>query len=94
MTEKEEERCCGACCWFKFEDISGWGQCPFEDITGIMNCSDLCITGKFVSLQEKRHHLAMLRKCQRCMRLSDNKDMNVIDICNSIDFVVEYAKRL
>jgi len=42
--------------------------------------------------KELRHHLAMLRKCQRCLHLIDHKDVSVEEIRRSIDFVVEYAK--
>ena len=43
--------------------------------------------------RELRHHLAMLRKCQRCLHLMDHKDVSVEEIRRSIDFVVEYAKK-
>ena len=59
-----------------------------------MRCSDLCKADGFVSEQEKRHHLAMLRKCQRCMHLAENKDLDVAEIQKSIDFVVSYCKKL
>jgi hypothetical protein len=42
--------------------------------------------------KELRHHLAMLRKCQKCLHLAGYKDMDVAEIQKSIDFVVEYAK--
>ena len=28
MKRIEKEKCCGACCWFGYEDIDGWGQVP------------------------------------------------------------------
>lgn len=96
MIEKEEEKRCGACCWFKFEDIDGWGYCSCVaggEVSGVMHCSDLCTHAAFVSIQEKRHHLAMLRKCQRCLHLADSKDVDVAEIQRSIDFVVEYVKK-
>jgi len=92
----QESRCCGACCWFKFEDTDGWGYCSFgkgDDLLDTCHCSDLCTADKFVAESEKRHHLAMLRKCQRCMHLAENKDLDVEEIQKSIDFVIEYAKR-
>ena len=88
---------CGECCWFKFEDTDGWGYCSCVaggDSSCVKHCSDLCKTDKFVSEQEKRHHLAMLRKCQRCMHLAENKDLDVAEIQKSIDFVVSYCKKL
>ena len=87
-----EERVCGACCHFEHEDTDGWGICPFQDVCDAMHCSDLCTTDKFVSNEEKRHHLAMLRKCQRCLKNADNKDMDVKAIGEAIDFIVDYAK--
>ena len=86
---------CGECCWFKFEDTDGWGYCSLcsgDDVLGTMHCSDLCTQDKFVSEVEKRYHLAMLRKCQRCLHLADYKDLDVAEIQKSIDFVVEYCK--
>ena len=80
MIEKEEEKCCGACCWFKFEDTEGWGYCPHladGETSGMTHCSDLCTQNKFVSNIELRHHLAMLRKCQRCLHLMDHKDVEI-----------------
>ena len=91
----EETRCCGSCCKFLYEDADGWGYCSHVasgDAMGVMHCSDLCTQDKFVSEVEKRHHLAMLRKCQRCLHLADYKDMDVAEIQKSIDFVVEYCK--
>lgn len=88
---------CGECCWFKFEDTDGWGYCSYVagcDSIGVMRCSDLCKADGFVSEQEKRHHLAILRKCQRCMHLTENKDLDVAEIRKSIDFVVSYCKKL
>lgn len=92
----EEEHCCGACCHFEHEDTEGWGVCPFLDapIGEPMHCSDLCTADRFVSVEAKRHHLAMLRKCQRC--LSENNwtkhDLDVKEVCKAIEFVVDYAK--
>ena len=43
--------------------------------------------------QELRHHLAMLRKCQRCLHLMEHKDVEIKEIHKSIDYVVEYAKK-
>jgi hypothetical protein len=43
---------------------------------------------------ELRHHLAMLRKCQRCLHLAEYKDSDVEEIQKSIDFVVNYCKKV
>ena len=89
-----EERVCGACCHFESEDTDGWGICPFQDVCNAMHCSDLCTTDKFVSNEEKRHHLAMLRKCQRCLggNIGTKHDLDVKAVCEAIEFVVEYCK--
>lgn len=96
MKEKEEDRVCGACCHFEHEDIDGWGVCPFQDspIGSPMHCSDLCTTDMFASEEEKRHHLAMLRKCQRCLsgNIGTKQDLDVKEIGEAIDFVVSYCK--
>ena len=92
--EREDERCCGACCHFQFEDTDGWGVCPLQDICNAMHCSDLCTTDGFVSEDEKRHHLAMLRKCQRCLgkNIGTEQALDVKEVCEAIDFIVNYAK--
>ena len=97
MKEREDiERCCGACCHFEHEGIDGWGICPFQDapIGSPMHCSDLCTTDGFVSEEEKRHHMAMLRKCQRCLgeNVGTKQDVDIIDIDKAIDFVIGYIK--
>lgn len=91
-----DEECCGACCHFEHEDIDGWGICPYIDapIGFSMHCSDLCTTEKFVSHEAKRHHLAMLRKCQRCLgeNVGTKQDLDVKEIGEAIEFVVDYVK--
>lgn len=93
---REDERLCGKCCHFKFEDVQGWGICPFLDypVGGPMHCSDLCTAGRFASEKEKRHHLAMLRKCQRCLsgNIGTKQDLDVRAIGDAIDFIVGYSK--
>jgi len=85
-----EERVCGNCCWFLYEDIDGVGICAIKD--RVSHCGDPCVTGGHVSEREKRHHLAMLRKCQRCLAATDKQDVDVEQIREAIDFVVKYAK--
>ena len=92
--ERVEERCCGECCHFLYEGIDGWGICHIQDDCNSMHCSDLCTTDKFVSSDEMRHHLAMLRKCQRCLskNVGTIHDLDVKSISEAIDFLVEYSK--
>ena len=57
---KVEEKCCGGCCWFCFEECGGWGQCMQQDECDSMHCSDLCTTDEYVSREEMRHHMKVL----------------------------------
>jgi hypothetical protein len=61
---------------------------------GVVHCSGVCILGSFVSEEEKRHHLAMLRKCQRCLHenIGTKNDLDVKAIGEAIDFCVDYIK--
>lgn len=86
---------CGECCHFKHEDTDGFGWCyklAEFNLEGVVHCSDPCICDSFVSCEDKRHHMAMLRKCQRCLKNADNKDMDVKAIGAAIDFCVDYLK--
>ena len=94
-----DEMVCGSCCHFKFEDTDGWGLCQKlsdKDLYGIgtIRCSDLCSCGSFVSERDKRHQMAVLRKCQRCLRrnIGTSQDMDVEDVCFAIDFLIDYCK--
>lgn len=90
-----DEKFCGSCCHFKYEDTDGWGLCPKlanRDGVGAAHCSDLCSCGGYASEGFKRHQMAVLRKCQRCLKNADNRDMDVEDICFAIDFLIDYAK--
>jgi hypothetical protein len=62
-------------------------------MTGIEHfCGDGACKEHFTSNEGKRHHMAMLRKCQRCLRNADNKDMDVKAIGEAIDFIIDYVK--
>lgn len=43
---KEEERCCGNCMFFDYEDINGNGVC-FGSCISTCHCSGLCNLHKF-----------------------------------------------
>lgn len=58
----KDKRYCGACCWFKHEDIDGYGICvqcnkPLGDVFG---CNHVCHCGEFVSEEQKRHYMATI----------------------------------
>ena len=91
-----EEKCCGNCCWFCFEETDGWGQCMHQEECDSMHCSDLCTTDKYVSREEMRHHMAMLLQANRYRR-----DQNVpaiyrmpdpTELGKAIDFACDYIK--
>ena len=99
-----DEGChCGACCYFKYEDLEGWGCCdklekrfPAMGVC-VTNCGDLCTCDGYVSEEEKRHYLAVLIQANRyrrddnvpsIYRMPDPKELG-----KAIDFVVDYCKR-
>jgi len=47
-----------------------------------------------ITEDEKRHHMAMLRKCQRCLteNIGTKEDLDVKAISEAIDFVIYYCK--
>jgi len=62
--KQEEEKCCGNCCWFCFEDTDGNGQCMRHGIDGMpygefRNCGTLPCWD-YESREEMRHHMAVL----------------------------------
>lgn len=92
---EQEEKVCGSCCHFKFEDINGFGLCCSwldKSPNVARRCSDKCSCGGYASEGFKRHQMVVLRKCQRCLKNVDNRDMDVEDICFAIDFLIDYAK--
>lgn len=97
LSEEKCEQCCGSCCHFKYEDTDGWGLCPKlakKDGVGASRCSDLCTCGGYASEEFKRHQMAVLRKCQRCLKsnIGTEHALDVDDVCFAIDFLIDYAK--
>jgi hypothetical protein len=95
----ENEKVCGACVHFKYEDTDGWGQCAklfklHPGNVGVCHCSDLCTCDGYASEEFKRHQMVVLRKCQRCLKsnIGTEHALDVEDICFAIDFLVDYAK--
>lgn len=93
--DKKIEKCCGNCCWFRFENIDGFGNCVKHYPDKMPNCSDK-VCKNFISNEEKRHHLAVLILHNRWVR--DNKEpnsgkmVNPTELGKAIDFAVEYIK--
>ena len=94
---ENNNKCCGNCCWFKYEETDGWGQCVMQDICDSMHCSDLCTTDEYVSNEECRHYIAVLIQANRyrrdnnvpaIYRMPDPKDLG-----QAIDFAIKYIKQ-
>jgi hypothetical protein len=61
------------------------------------HCADLCSATdgeRFITDEVKRHHMAVLRKCQRCLskNVGTMHDLDVKAISEAIDFLVDYCK--
>ena len=96
--KNDKEECCGACCWFKFEDTDGNGVCPNQDkpIGRQMHCGDTCATDEFVSNETKRHYMAVLMQHNRWRR-SDSvpnhcRMVDVSELGKAIDFALKYMR--
>ena len=93
---KEEERCCGNCCWFCFEQTDGDGQCPDSDgAWRFTNCGDTPCND-YVSRKEMRHHMAVLLQWERYM--SDRSELalyrapSLADRNKAMKFAYKYMK--
>ena len=98
IEKTKEERCCGDCCWFKHEDVSGWGICYHSSVgylDGSRNCA-MNACKHYVGEAEFRHLVAVLIQANRYRR--DNhvpsiyKMPNPKELGKAIDFAVEYMK--
>lgn len=66
--DNNEEKSCGNCCWFCFEDAYGDGQCVEVGDDGYPMMATMCnchACKRFVSRQEMRHHMAVLLQMSR-----------------------------
>lgn len=97
--KKEEEKCCGNCCWFCFECTDGDGQCVEVGDDGYPMMSTFCNSeacGRYISRQQMRHHMAVLLQANRYRR-DDNvpaiyRMPNPTELGKAIDFSVKYMK--
>lgn len=96
---KQNEPCCGNCCWFQDEDRNGWGTClkasEFNMANGLTHRSGIC-KKEYISVKEMRHYIAVLILHQRWRR-SDKPTgfyqmQNPIEIGKALDFVINYTK--
>ena len=87
-----EERCCGNCCWFCFEDAYGEGQCYGEDDSAAVMC-DKPACDLYVSRQEMRHHMAVLLQFNRYyFKVGGQKCPKMGDVKVAIDYMHKYFK--
>ncbi len=104
--EKEEEKCCGNCCWFCYEDTDGNGFCAEakgEAWGDIVRCDHKCKYYRggcdnpcFVSREQMRHYQAVLLQANRYRR-DDNvpaiyKMPDPKELGKAIDFAIEHMK--
>ncbi len=99
----DNKKCCGGCCWFKFEDIDGYGTC--QKPHGVakkckasaceQRCSDDACEN-FISEEEMRHYLAVLIQHNRWRRddhvPNSRKMADPKEIGKAIDFAINYIK--
>ena len=106
MLQKNSDQfkpCCGDCCWFKFEDIEGYGIC--EKPHGIakkrqacgcvQQCSDASCKN-YISEQQAERYLHVLTEHNKWRR-DDNVPNSMpmqdpTEIGLAIDFAVDYIK--
>lgn len=94
MKREIEERCCGDCCWFCFEQTDGEGQCPARDGGWLFtNCgSNAC--KDYVSNARMRHYMAVLLQANRYRRDQNvpaiYKMPNPTELGKAIDAAVRY----
>jgi len=89
---KNEDKCCGNCCWFYGEDTYGYGSCPFV-FGDLQRCDKPCRKEEeFVSKKEMRHHLTVLKQHNRWRRSNEVPNhcrmVNPTELGKAIDFVV------
>ena len=93
---KQEEKCCGNCCWFYAEDTYGYGCCPFR-FAEVHQCEQKCeVTEKYVSKERMRHYRAVLLQANRYRRdqhvPSIYRMPNPTELGKAIDFASEYIR--
>lgn len=97
---RTDERCCGNCCWFCFEQTDGDGQCmncpKDSDDLPWKNCSDELNCERYVSRREMRHHMAVLVQHNRWRRSNEVPNhcrmVNPTELGEAIDFSLKYMK--
>ena len=89
---KEEERCCGSCCWMFGENCDGDGCCAKHYLDKTPNCGDMPCDD-FFSYKDMRHHLAVLLQHKRWFHATNGlMPIDFDGIEKAIDFAVDYIK--
>ena len=88
-----DDKCCGNCCWFKYEDMDGFGNCVKND--SLQRCSDDAC-GKYISTEQARHYVAVLL-CHNRWRRDNNvpsvyRMQDAKELGKAMDFAYEYIK--
>ena len=94
-TFDETGKRCGNCCWFKFEDIDGWGNCYEGNDNEPVYCGAMPCRN-YVSQQQCRHYLAILIQHNRWRRDDHvpnyHKMVNPTELGKAIDWAINYIK--
>ena len=104
MVKKNDEKCCGNCCWFYGEMTDGEGFCAELKgaWTDMIRCNMSCRAlreGKegnyaFVSRREMRHHMAVL--LQQARWLDDDMFIHYApdgdELTDAVKFAYKYMK--
>lgn len=85
MLMKEEDKCCGGCCWFYGEDTYGYGGCHFH-FGEVRECGNECdVPEEFVSKEQMRHYTDVLAQAKEVTLKPKGVD-------KAIDFAIQYIK--
>lgn len=93
--KEDDLKVCGNCCWYKGEEIFGWGECFNHDEYTMHKC-DFCTTGEYTSRKEARHHVAVLIQANRYRRdphvPAIYRMTRPVELGRAIDFAIKYIK--
>ena len=91
-----EDRCCGNCCWFCFEDTDGEGQCMRVGYHGsLYGAFTYCGTPPckhYVSRQEMRHHMDVLLAVKYWFEGNHYHNVSPHEIHEALAFAYKYMK--
>ena len=98
MKKKKIERCCGNCCFMKFEDTDGDAMCMkhyTDDDRAFTTCYHKACKD-FISHEEKLKHfrnlLELKRLCDKYNEIKGDVPEIFLHTANSISFAIDYIK--